>query len=391
MKKRLLFLVLMLLVLSAATGAAPANYPPARMDGDSQFTHTLNLTEDPFTLGYNIAYKFSVTEDGYPKGIWQTIGSTPNEIYDATGFVSGYPKITDSAKYTAGDDFGVTHKKTTTIPVDWSGVTFSEPGVYFWEVKEEIDWANTNAPDDEKLDKNPKNYYIWAYVTDENQDGTLEVHAGQLLADSQDIKPNSKKDPVRNYPATTVDLEIKKTVSGSQGSRDQYFPFTVQITEAGYSASHLYDVSGNYTKQNDVIISSPYYKGEPAVTQPEGQVNLSGSTHSFTVWLKHGEDFKISGLPYGSSYTISEVADGYTTSIDITNGDTTDAEKSDKSISDPSLTYTQGTTTVKFNNERDGDIPTGIEMETGAPIIGLLLAAGLLALVFMPKRREENR
>ena len=378
MKKTAVFMVTVLLVLSIMTGIVVADsaYGDGVVSSNSTFKHKLTLTEDPYTLGYNIAYKFTV--EGDPKGIWPNSGET----YDATGFVTGNPVIS-SVAYHPGDAFpnGV---KETTATVDWSHVTFYEPGNYYWKIKEAVDTDNTdsNIPEG-KLDDDPKYYYIWAAVTDKNLDGKLEVEIGQLC-DVENL--THKEDPERQFPATTVNLTVKKTVTGNQGSRDQYFPFAITIYEGdGVSLSHTYKVTGNFST-TDQVKSSPYNKNDN-VNQPTNEIDAR--TKPFIIWLKHGEDFKIEGLPYGCGYKIEETAAGYTTITNV-EGDT-DCNKStdNKIVDDSSLTAINGTI-VAFTNNRDADVPTGVYLETCAPVLGLILAAVLLTLVFGLKRREEN-
>ena len=123
------------------------------------------------------------------------------------------------------------------------------------------------------------------------------------------------------------DLTISKTVEGNQGETDRDFVFDVTLTNKAETLAESYA----YTKTN------------ADATQTTGTVSLdnegkamftpAGETTAKALTLKHSETVIISGLPAGTSFTVTEQDpntnnEGYTTSITVngeaqTSGDRT--------------------------------------------------------------------
>ena len=372
--KRLAILCLAL-VLMLSTFVLPAladvvNYVPVT-PSNSSINHTMELTDSPYNLDYTITYSFAA---GTP-----TV-KLPTGLA-AADVITGTPAIA-SVSYGPADDFANApeHKITKSANVDWSGVSFKEPGIYYWEITKTAD--DGGAP--LTLSNNNDKTYLFAFVTD--VDGVLTAAATGL---STTAELNAKVNFQDQYPATGVDLSVGKTVTGNQGSKEQYFKYDIQITPAGH-ATRTYQISG-YDPATTVN-KSPYNSG---ATQPTSPVSLTGNTQStITVWLRHGQTFKIEDLPYGTSYTVTESAnDGYTVTTVVT-GDNTNSAANDiasgsgSTVTDASLT---ADTTVQYTNNKEADVPTGISLSNGTAIMGILVAMALLALAFVSKRKGEIR
>lgn len=361
-----LALMLMLSTIGLPALADDAHYT-AVTPGNSSFNHTMELTESPYKLDYTITYSFAA---GTPT-VKSPVGLNASDVID------GKPVIA-SVSYGPEDDFAGApgHKITNTVAVNWSGVSFKEPGVYYWEITKTADDGGAPLVLSNYNDKT----YLFALVTDVN--GVLEA-ASTGLSTSAEL--TAKVDMQDQYPATAVDLSVGKTVTGTQGSKEQYFKFEIQIKPAG-SATRNYQISG-FDPATDVN-KSPYNNG---ATQPTNPVSLTGNSQTkITVWLRHGQTFTINDLPYGTSYTVIESEnDGYDKTTTVVDGDNTNIEANDikngngNTVTDSSLT---DDTTVQYTNHKDADVPTGISLSSGAAIMGILLALGLLALAFVPKR-----
>ena len=373
MKKLALFSLALMLMLSATVMPALAdvvNYTAVTPDNGS-INHTMELTESPYNLDYTITYSFvaGTATVKSPTGL------------SASDVITGTPSIA-SVSYGPTDDFASAtgHKITKTATVDWSTVTFKEPGVYYWEITKTADKGGAPL----ELSNNSSKTYLYALVTD--VDGKLTAAATGL---STTDTLSAKADLQDQYPATSVDLSVGKTVTGTQGSKEQYFKYDIQIKPAG-SATRNYQISGFDTAAT--VNASPYNTG---ATQPTNPVSLTGnSATTITVWLRHGQTFKIEDLPYGTSYTVTESAnDGYTVTTAVT-GDNTNTASNDiasgtgATVTDSSLT---ADTTVQYTNDKVADVPTGINLQSSAAIMGILLAMGLLALAFVSKRKGEAR
>lgn len=374
MKKAFVLTLAAMLMLSAMVLPALAdvvNYT-AVTPGNSSVNHTMELTESPYNLDYTITYSFAAESP--------TVKS-PDGL-SAADVITGTPAIA-SVSYGPDDDFAgaAGHKITKTAAVDWSGVSFKEPGVYYWEITKTAD--DGGAP--LTLSNNSEKTYLFALVTDVN--GVLTAAATGL---STTDALSAKADLQDQYPATSVDLSVGKTVTGTQGSKEQYFKYDIQITPAG-SATRNYQISG--FDDASVVNASPYNSG---ATQPTSPVSLTGnSTTKITVWLRHGQTFKISDLPYGTSYTVTESAnDGYDTPTTVVTGDNTNSTSNDiasgsgETVTDSSLT---ADTLVQYTNNKDADVPTGVTLESSVAMLGILLALSLLMMAFLPKRKEKVR
>lgn len=360
-----MMLLAMMPTAMAYTAVTPANDTPT-------IKHTMTLTKSN-TLDYTITYKFSNVNTA--AFVVEPTFVTPSLA------VTGYPVIANLT-YSPSDKF--TNKACTkSLEIDWSNVSFFEPGVYRWQFKKEI----LEKPTEETPSNTSETFYLYAYVIDNN--GNLSVDAVIMSAsdnpdtfkNNEDGTPSSNKNNGMEdqYPATTLDLTIQKTVTGNQGSKDQYFKFTIDLEVPSGAADKTYEIVVPET------ISATAYGNTPdknpqtiTTTNGEGTVEL---------WIKHGQSIVIKDLIYGTSYTVVEsVNTGYTVTSAIISGDTADAAANGATVSDTGLT---SSTTVSYTNEKSTAVPTGIELETAAPIVGMMLAMALLALLFVGKRKEE--
>ena len=119
-----LALILTLSVIVCPALAGVIDYTAVTPD-NSSINHTMTLTESPYNLDYTITYSFAA---GTP-----TVKS-PDGLA-AADVITGTPAIA-SVSYGPDDNFAAAagHKITKTAAVDWSDVSFQEPGVYYWEI-----------------------------------------------------------------------------------------------------------------------------------------------------------------------------------------------------------------------------------------------------------------
>lgn len=362
MKK--LFALLMALVLTAAMMTSAMAYTAVKpTNGQPAITHTLELTSDDMdSLAYDIEYSFAV-------GAAEVV--QPEGVTDTAKAVTGAPTIAN-IKYTSEDTFSEGNKTCTKeLQIDWAGVSIMEPGVYRWPVDKSF--TDTDPAD------NPSNgkpaTYLFAYVIDNN--GKLQVETVGLTTDGTLSDAAGKGNFEDTYPINTLDLSIGKTVTGNQGSREQYFKFTVNL-----NAPAAIDATYPITGIDEQVPATAYHT---AKTNPT-TVTLEGGKATVELWLKHNQMAKIVGLLYGTSYTVVESENaGYEVTSVIT-GDTADITADGPTAGDTSL---QSDSIVAFTNNKEATVPTGIVLESGAPIFGILLAMGLMLVMFIGKRREE--
>ena len=141
------------------------------------------------------------------------------------------------------------------------------------------------------------------------------------------------------------------------GDHDKYFEFTITLTgEEGKTYADSYAITGGTYDKNPETIS---VNGE-----------------AVTVMLKDGDTINIANLPYGVSYTVVETdanADGYTANESEYTG-----------------TISAETQSADFVNTKNGDVDTGITLDTLPYILvfGLVMIAAVVMI--MRKYRVED-
>ena len=305
-------------------------------------------------------------------------------LYDANALVKDYDNSYE--KYA---------KKTATL--DFSACRFTEPGIYRYIVTESgTNQAVTNDADATRV--------VDVYVNDasDNAEGRgvridykLEI-AGYVLHsnadDAPDVSLGENHGSTGSYVGTksqgftnsydTSDIFIAKHVSGNQASRDKYFEFTVNITDAVPGTVYDVDLSDAdaITKTNAATITANEGKTNPTTLT----VGADGTvTQKF--YLAHNQSIVIQGVAKDSKYKVTENAEDYKSTpadaIDNTErrGDATSGTIASKDI------------VTGYLNTRDGVIPTGVIM-TVAPFaaVTLLGGAGAVTMVMKKKKSEEE-
>ena len=382
MKKFFAFLLACMMLMS--TTAFAAYTPLAMTDVTTDLEHTLSLNATKVSgMDYEVTYNFVVSDPTVvsPEGI------------DAAQAFSGSPTIAPII-YGPADfkdaDGNTVLSATKDIEVVWRNVTFYEPGVYSWKV--------TKTPTDTATDANTPfdatnahgTFYLWVVVYN-NAKGELAQEI--YFKDSSELSSAKFQSVEDQFPASTVDLSIAKEVTGTQGSRDQYFKFTIELTVPSNVAQRTYqivDTAENATTFDRLTEKTAYdstqHTNNLAITM-SGLESSSTKTLSFDMWLKHGQSFKILDLPYGIDYTITESENsGYTVSAKVDDaGDKVGFVNTTSVSSDGSMTKT---TTVIYTNEKSTPVVTGIDLQTGAPIMGLMMAAAMMLMLAINKRKE---
>ncbi len=271
-------------------------------------------------------------------------------------------------------------KKTVTI--DFTQVTFAEPGVYRYNLTE-------NASSNLAIGTDPNTYYLDVYVIDTA--GTLSVSTYILHTDA--AAPDSttgttataiadKVDGLTNrYP--TTGLYFAKMVDGNQGSRDKYFKFTVALANLPVGAVLTVDINHADATSGSNAATIGANQGMANVTSltvgSEGKV-----THDF--YLQNGQYIAIYGLTENSTYEVTENAEDYasvaadTTAITI--GSVTFNNATSGTIAKDNV-YTG------FTNTRNGVIPTGVLLSaTPVIIVGVIVVAGIAFFAVSSAKRK---
>lgn len=341
----------------------------------------------------------------------------------------------DTVSFSTTDDITDEKYAKKTLTIDFSSVTFTEPGVYRYIIAES--GTNQGVTNDTTL-KRTLDVYVedakaWydaqtdkTDLIDPGNTKQLKVTGYVMYSDDITTAPGSEGTPAgtksSSYTNTynTHDLTFSKTVTGNQGSKDKYFKFTVTIDNL--TQGTILDVDLTNADSTEIkaspnvattVITSNYTNPAQLVanTTTSSYTVGDGTTESTkkitaTYYLQHGQSIKIMGIPDGASYTIKEGYEDYTPSVaikapeeDSNNWDNISGEQGTNLIagSNDSINkeYSVSDSVIKadaqadFTNNRSGFIPTGIILSVApTAIIGLIVIGGIVFLIIRNKKRK---
>lgn len=337
----------------------------------TNFTKTITMSESANVP--NVTFSYAVAA-----GTAQTASDGNLAIFAGNDGVtsSGLPTIADIT-FTAD-----TAKATSTTVqkngvVDFSNVSFKEPGVYRYVVTESGTAQGLSTTEDQTK-------ALDVYVVD--TDGALSV-AGYVMHNDEtaaaekldETKKLDDKDTDFEHTLATSDLTLSKSVTGNQASHDEYFKFTVKLTGAVADTKFSVDLSNaDATTLVNGINTEAHENPAELVADATGEV-----TQDF--WLQHGQSIKIKGIAGETAYDVVEANGSYTTSIAVT-GDTEGVTNETPEVSDTALT---ADTTVAYTNEKKGAVPTGLFMGVGASALAVIAAGTGIVTLKMKKKDEE--
>ena len=284
-----------------------------------------------------------------------------------------------------------------TLTLDLSGVSFSEPGIYRYIITE------TNAANVAGIfaDQNPQRN-LDIYVQNNAESG-LSVQGFVLYYGT-----NTKSTGFTNLYGTN-NLQIAKTVTGNQGSKDKHFKIEVKLTnndKLEINDADTFQLTGNYEKtpdhQGDTIYSAEDMAANDVTSITYGQLK---SGYSF--YLCSGHNIELKGIPSGLGYEITEYQEKYTPSVTVSGDDKTGdkasdgtaiegtaaaGETSDGNTYKISDTYLKNDTSIKFSNDKAGILPTGVLMTVAgsAAIVALGIAGVTAGTVYLKKKKSEE-
>lgn len=290
-----------------------------------------------------------------------------------------------------------------TATVDFSNITFVEPGIYRYIITEKASETNAAAG---IMHDNDVDRVLDVYVTDNN--GTLVISGYVLHKNASNVKIGEtmgsddvvateekladKTDGFTNE-YKSKDLVFKKEVSGNQASRDKYFEFTLKIT--GLTSGNVYTVSladdsdANTTDGNADATSG---SNNATIAENSGKTNVLKLTSDSNgqieqkFYLQHGQSIAVRGLPINATYTLTENAEDYKSTASGVSG-------YDKATTGEIGTIAGNEKVVKtsYKNERQGVIPTGVISVVGPAVAVIMIAVVGLGIVLLGKRRKEER
>lgn len=276
-------------------------------------------------------------------------------------------------------------KKTAVL--DFSGCSYTEPGVYRYVVTESGEnQAVTNDADLTRV--------LDVYVIDDN--GSLKVQAYVLHANesdllmgndngTQDIEASEMKPQGFTNVYDTSNLTLRKQVEGNQASHDKYFEFTLDIQNA--QPGTVYDV---LLSGADAVSGS----NDATIAENEGKVNPGSitvgadGTVQQKFYLQHGQQVTVQGIAKDTVYTVTENAEDYKSTANTAAAPVVKICDGTESA-DTTGTIASADLTTGYLNERKGVIPTGVVMAV-APFAAVTLFGGLGAATIVMKRKNEG-
>ncbi len=402
MKKITTCVILLALLATLAfsvSASAAQPYTAIGVTTNPQFTKYLTLDKDAnipaatfsFTVAAGTAVDAGTNTLAVLAGpIVSGKPSIANVVFAAAETTSTDQPITNG---TATDGIvNSTDKKyaTKTATIDFTGVTFDEPGVYRYIITESAQTDTTGRI----VNDTTTTRTLDVYIKDNN--GTLAfdgyvlyngtVTGGPSTSDnaaSSGVSGATKNDKYVNE-VVTKDLTLSKTVTGNQGSRDKFFKFTIAFTDLGNGTVVNVEKTGaavTPTKSSATVYEANVMGGTDANGVTKLTANASGAvSHDF--YLSDGDTVKITGIPKGAKYTVTEVPEDYapTATINSTAAALTNGATAQQTLNDDS--------SVAFTNTRTGTVPTGV-MLTMIP--GVLIVAAGAAGLFLIQRKKRGR
>lgn len=352
--------LLMVLAMVATTVPALAANTPVN-GGTTTFDKYLTMSTDANVP--NVTFNFSVSAGEATGSILPgiqpqdvVVGSAVFAPTDST--TNGLPTDADGA--TEGQKYA-----TKEVTVDFSKVSFPDPGVYRYIITETPSTAS-------------------GITNDTNSTRTLDVYVGYRDGSDTDLviigyalgNDEEKSDGFTNTYGTN-NLTLTKEVTGNQGDRNKSFAFTVEIT--GAVAGTQYTVTSG--EGSNITIQD----GIGAYDSVTGKLTATNGSVKFTCQLKHGDSIVIKGLTGDTKYTITETdysSEGYETSYKVDSGEPQTANTTGE------LTMGAQSHTVTFTNAKNGTVPTGILLDVAPYLIlcGVVIVCFVALFVFRRRR-----
>ncbi|WP_034450317.1 DUF7601 domain-containing protein [Butyrivibrio sp. AE2032] len=408
-------------VLALPAAAAGTNYTPVSAQNTS-FDKYLLVKDGEKAPAVTFTY-------GFAAGTAIPATASTIQVYPGVGTPTASVSFTasDAAETTSLNANYTTYKKT--VDVDFSRITFTEPGVYRYIITEnnnaaagivyDVDPTNPTTAsgdrtrtldvyvedDQSTTDKDHKNLIVTSYVmyngtvTSAPPSATTGTQGAALTAATPVQDPAApqanvaggatKTNRIVNY-FDSYTITFGKEVTGNQGSRDKYFDFTLTLTSPVTETAKVtfHNADGTVAAGvNDATTVS----GTNVQT-----IDLTANTAVVThFYLQDGQYITVSGLAVNTEYALAEAAEDYTSTQGIVqtlsslNWDGTDGF--DALTDSVNGTITNANIHTGFTNDKQGIIPTGVLLKI-APVAGIafVVVAGVIFFAVMSVKRRES-
>ncbi len=250
------------------------------------------------------------------------------------------------------------------VTVNFNDVTFERPGIYRYTITENAGSKYFTSDTSTK--------YLDVYVYND-RDITYIMHKENNLFTTNDVANKDTKITSITNTYNTQNLSVKKEVDGNQAVEDDFFKFTVNITDLAPGA----DIEATGLDETKNTLKSWTASNKGTVT---AEIYLSENSGAAT----------FTGLTSGAKYTVTEEKSTYTPAA-VVNGKkaTLTATLNDASSLGDTRAISGDADNVVFTNTKNGTIPTGIYLNHKLPfnIAGIAILGGAISL-FAKKRHD---
>lgn len=285
------------------------------------------------------------------------------------------------------------------VSVDFSGVTFKEPGIYGYKITENADATGTITNDAKTArymyvyveDDGSGNLSVKGYVLYGNAIKSTDGESGEWVqGDNGEFWYQTDETKSEGFVNTMngKGLSITKQVSGNQASHDEYFKFTLNIAHALPNTTYSVDLSKADATTQVTGVNADIHENAATIT-----TDAAGNA-SVEYWLQAGQSISVNSLSIGTTYTVSEDKDvmtheGYTTAI--TNADDTDGVTNAEFTTNGSVDKADTKIDISFTNKKSGTIPTGVVMAVAPFAVATLFGGAGAATIVMKKRKANGK
>ena len=156
------------------------------------------------------------------------------------------------------------------------------------------------------------------------------IHTGNA-APKVGTPDNSKKSTGFSNSFESNNLEFSKEVRGKQGSKDKYFKFTVQLTNAdslNVNDKDKFTLTGEWDKEPAKNSATVYTAADMKAANNTESVTYAQLKAGYDFYLQSGQNIQIQGIPQGLGYVITEQQEDYDPSVTMdSTGDTKTGDK----------------------------------------------------------------
>ena len=267
------------------------------------------------------------------------------------------------------------------INLDFSGVSFTQPGVYRYRIDEQI--SAETYKELAMTDGGTNTVYLDVYV-----DGNFEIYGYVCMAENKSVSASTAK--------------INGFVNGASDGSDKYYTYDLtldkEVVNDKYAEGHAFPFSVSFSNTAGYASTFTIIETAKEGSKGFGPEEASAPTWSGTVEVKHGSPITYTGIPAGVDVKVNETNDLIGVTYQVTS-----KVNGELASSDNSLVYKENSTAVEVKTTAGNAIdktqsvliintlllisPTGVALRV-APFV-LMMAAGAVLLIFTRRRRAD--